>query len=172
MDDVVLGSTSTCRGADSCLARTPIAISFFGINALQNDFITRDALISGMAAWALEKQRPLGDILVEKKALNPDDRAILDRLIDRHVARHGGDAAASLAALSSVGSVAEELRRKVDDPEILASIATVAPMSQVDFFPTRTPLLAARQPSKVRFRKVREHASGNLVSSTLPEMRS
>ena len=47
----------------------------FGINALQNDFITRDALIAGMAAWALEKHRSLGDILVERSALDPEESA-------------------------------------------------------------------------------------------------
>ena len=134
----------------------------FGINALQNDFITRDALISGMAAWALEKHRSLGDILVEKDALDPGDRALLDQLIDRHVARHGGDSAASLAAMSSIGSVADDLRRKVADPDVLKSIANIHPGSQLDPYATRATIPPEQPSTGVRFRKVREHASGNL----------
>src|SRR4051812_22853136 len=77
----------------------------FGILALQMDFITRDALIAGMNAWLLEKPRPLGDLLIDRGALAPADRALLDPMVDRHVARHGGDPLASLAALSSAGGV-------------------------------------------------------------------
>jgi eukaryotic-like serine/threonine-protein kinase len=36
-----------------------------GILALQTDFITRDALIAAMNAWALERHRPLEDLLVD-----------------------------------------------------------------------------------------------------------
>src|SRR5579884_2327826 len=36
----------------------------FGILALEMDFISRDALITAMHAWVLDKRRGLGDILV------------------------------------------------------------------------------------------------------------
>jgi hypothetical protein len=45
-----------------------------GILALQTDFITRDALIAAMNTWALQKHRPLEDILVDQGALDPADR--------------------------------------------------------------------------------------------------
>ncbi len=83
----------------------------FGINALQNDFITRDALIAAMNAWALEKHRPIGEILVERGDLDPADREALEAMVARRLAKHGDDPAASLAALSSAGSVA---RRSAD----------------------------------------------------------
>src|SRR5207248_11676374 len=72
----------------------------FGVLALQMDFITRDQLVEAMNAWVLVKHRPLGDILVERGALATDDHALLTPMVERHVARHGGDAARSLAALS------------------------------------------------------------------------
>src|SRR5436305_431431 len=53
----------------------------FGILALQMDFVTRDALITAMNAWALAKSRPLGQILMEQKALGPDEHALLDALV-------------------------------------------------------------------------------------------
>ena len=41
----------------------------FGILALQMDFVSRDALIRGMNAWALEKAKPLGQVLVDQGEL-------------------------------------------------------------------------------------------------------
>lgn len=41
----------------------------FGILALQMDFITRDQLVAALHAWVLAKHRPLGEILVEQKAM-------------------------------------------------------------------------------------------------------
>ena len=43
----------------------------FGILALQMDFISRDQLIAGMQAWALDKSKPFGEILSTQKALTP-----------------------------------------------------------------------------------------------------
>ena len=74
----------------------------FGIIALQMDFITRDALIDGMNTWVLHKDMALGEILVERGALAPADRSLLEPLVRRHVEQHGGDSARSLASLTSV----------------------------------------------------------------------
>jgi hypothetical protein len=35
----------------------------FGLLALQMDFVNREQLFDAMAAWMLEKQTPLGEIL-------------------------------------------------------------------------------------------------------------
>src|SRR4051794_14415455 len=95
----------------------------FGILALQMDFITRDALVAGMNAWVLEKHRPLGEILVERGALDPRFRALLEPKVAAHIERHGHDPVASLAALSSVGGLASDLRCSVAaDPDVLESI--------------------------------------------------
>src|SRR5438477_5762677 len=88
----------------------------FGILALQMDFITRDQLVEAMHAWVLEKQRPLGDILVERGALAAADHAVLAPMVERHIAKHGG-AAESLAALSST-TPAQEVLHRVEDGEV------------------------------------------------------
>jgi eukaryotic-like serine/threonine-protein kinase len=134
----------------------------FGINALQNDFITRDALIAAMNAWVLEKHRAIGDILVERGDLGPSDRDLLDQLIDRHLAKHNGDAAASLAAMSSIESVADDLRRGVADPDVLESITQISPESNADPHATRASETADYAPAHIRFHKVRNHAEGGL----------
>ena len=63
----------------------------FGILALQLDFISRDTLIRAMHAWALEKAKPLGEILVEQRALAAERRALLEGLVQEHLKQHGDD---------------------------------------------------------------------------------
>src|ERR1700722_892859 len=71
----------------------------FGILALQMDFIGRDALIAAMNAWVLEKSKTLGHILLEQEALAPDTHALLEALVQKHLALHGNDAEKSLATV-------------------------------------------------------------------------
>src|SRR5262245_44923174 len=89
----------------------------FGILALQMDFIGREQLIAAMSAWVLDKAKPLGETLQGQGALSEADRATLDALVERHLARHGGDPERSLASVGpagAVGSVREELGRLAD----------------------------------------------------------
>jgi serine/threonine protein kinase len=87
----------------------------FGILALQMDFITRDALIAAMHAWVLDKDKSLGQILAEQEHLNPQHLALLEPLVQAHIQAHQNDPQQSLAALSSVSSVRDELAAISDD---------------------------------------------------------
>jgi serine/threonine protein kinase len=87
----------------------------FGILALQMDFISRDALIAAMGAWVLDKAKPLGQILAEQGHLNPQHLALLEQLVQAHIEAHHNDPQQSLAALSSVSSVRDELAAISDD---------------------------------------------------------
>jgi serine/threonine-protein kinase len=71
----------------------------FGLMALQTDAITRDQFVDACALWANRKDRPLGEILVERGWLTLEDKADVDRFVDRRLARHGGDVRASVADL-------------------------------------------------------------------------
>lgn len=53
-----------------------------GILALQNDLVTRDQFIEAINAWAEAKDRRLGEILVERGALNPECLHLLKQLLD------------------------------------------------------------------------------------------
>ena len=97
----------------------------FGILALQMDFISRDALIRAMHAWVLDKYKPLGQILVEQGGLAPQEHALVEAVVLRHVHNHGGDPQRSLAAVNSIHSVRQELEQ-VADPDLQASLAHVA----------------------------------------------
>src|SRR5262249_17518788 len=63
----------------------------FGIMVVQNDFVSRDALIEAMNAWVLNKLKPLGDILVERGALSPERNALLAALVAEHIKAHHND---------------------------------------------------------------------------------
>src|SRR5947207_12653800 len=88
----------------------------FGVLALQLDFVSRDQLVAAMNAWALEKSKPLGRVLRDQGVLAPDTHELLEALVQKHLAQHGDDAVASLAAATS-GTSPEELR-SLTDPDV------------------------------------------------------
>src|SRR5437879_3851458 len=94
----------------------------FGILALQMDFISRDQMVAGMQAWVFDKEKPLGQILLDQKSLARDAHDLIEALVERHLAQHDNDPAKSLAAVSSIGSVHDELRAKVADAEVQARL--------------------------------------------------
>src|SRR5262249_38388658 len=129
-----------------------------GILALQMDFIGRDALIAAMHAWVLDKAKPLGQILQEQGALPPQERALLETLVDRHLRHHGNDPQQSLAALAAPPAVRDE-RARLADPDVQASLAHAAtapsgrdPVSTIDHTPS----------GGLRYRVLRPHAKGGL----------
>jgi hypothetical protein len=148
----------------------------FGILALQMDFITRDGLIAAMNAWTLAKHRTLCEILIERGALDDEEGAMLEPMVDLHVRRHADDPAASLASLSSVEDLAGDLRRSVAnaDADVLESVSTLRQAGDV---PDSEATESHRQRgagragagradpppnSGTRYRKIREHARGAL----------
>jgi eukaryotic-like serine/threonine-protein kinase len=136
----------------------------FGILALQMDFISRDALITAMHAWVLDKAKPLGQILLDQNALRPDAHALLEALVQKHLELHGHDAGKSLAAVSSLASVREELKQ-IADPDVQASLAVVARdrAAEPDPYATRAHAsVGAATSAGLRFRILRPHARGGL----------
>ena len=133
----------------------------FGILALQNNFIDRGALLAAFATWIVDKRRPLGEILCEQGKLSTVQDELLRALTDQHVKQHGNDPEKSLAAVSSIGSMREELR-KLDDPQLEASLAAAeqnvkpAPNSAYD-----SATCEWARPGQ-RFRVLRPHAKGGL----------
>ncbi len=130
----------------------------FGILALQMDFISRDALVAAMNAWVLDKAKPLSQILVEQGALAADRRTLLEPLVQEHIQQHGNDPEKSLAAVSSVGSAREELKR-IADPDVQASLIHLPTTD-----PNATKYPSAGDASAVgrRFLILRPHAEGGL----------
>ncbi len=94
----------------------------FGILALQNNFITREQLLAAFNAWVVAKDKALGDILFEQKALDADIRALLDALAAKHVAMHGDDPEKSLAAVPVSPWLHQQIK-SLCHPDLEASLA-------------------------------------------------
>src|SRR5262249_34898640 len=129
------------------------------ILALQMDFVSRDQLISAMNAWVLDKARPLGRILLDQGALAADVQALLEALVDRHLAQHGEDLHRSLQALSPPGPARAALAA-LPDPDLQASLAHVSAGAEDD--PQRTTPEARGPAGTPRYRVLRPHAKGGL----------
>jgi len=58
----------------------------FGLLALQNDFVSREELVTATSVWLLDKSRSLGDILRERGAIAEDEHQLLSALVAKHLA--------------------------------------------------------------------------------------
>ncbi|MGO8751104.1 MAG: serine/threonine-protein kinase [Thermoguttaceae bacterium] len=127
----------------------------FAVLALQNELAKPDDVLSAMQAWVAAKHRSLGELLVERGALDPEHRRLLDALIEAQLARHG-NAEQSLVALDP-SNRARQLLAKVADPDVQASLAALpansGPETTLDYRPTE---------AGPRYRVLRPHAEGGL----------
>jgi eukaryotic-like serine/threonine-protein kinase len=135
----------------------------FGILALQMDFVSRDALVAAMNSWVLDKDKPLGQILVEQQALAPKRLALLESLVEEHLGEHGQDTDRSLAAIGAA-SLARARLDQITDPDVKDSLARflVDPAANG---PTSGEQTIAYRPVKIsgqRFVILRPHAKGGL----------
>jgi len=128
----------------------------FGVLAIQLNFIDRDALLAAMNAWASDKQKSLGEILLQQQRLTPAQLQALDSLIGLHLRDHGDDPKSSLQALSTHISVGPVLA-DVADFEVQASIANLGEASLNGSTHAYSPKEAG-----CRFQILRPHAKGNL----------
>ena len=143
-----------------------------GIVALQMDFISRDALIKAMHDWTLAKASSLSDILVENGSLDPADRAVLESLVERHIARHGGDPEKSLSSIDGAVPACSTLL-VLDDPDIQMSLGKLG-VSHTRAVRSSDPELTGPWGVKVdetggRFRILKLHDEGGLGSVFLRE---
>jgi serine/threonine-protein kinase len=133
----------------------------FGILALQNNFVSRAAVVQAFHAWVADKSRPLAQVLRDRGDLDAAHAALLEALAREHLKLHGGDPQQSLAALSSLGSARDTLLG-IADPEVTASLRRTAVGRPAD--PAAAPRVGAGVASSgvSRFRILRPHARGGL----------
>jgi tetratricopeptide (TPR) repeat protein len=128
----------------------------FGVVALQIDAISRSQFVDACTLWATQKQRALADLLAERGWLSADDRAEVQRLVERKLKRHGGDARAGLADLT--GEAVQQSLAAVADPEARRSLglpqsaATHVIVSTIGYLPG----------SRDRYTLTRLHAQGGV----------
>ena len=94
----------------------------FGILAMQMDFISREQLVSATSKWMIDKNRCIEEILESDGAISESDRQLLAPLVARHIENHDGDPEKSLASISSIGSLGDDLC-SLGDPQIEATMS-------------------------------------------------
>jgi len=167
LEETIVSQPTPARSADRNL--------LFGILALLNDFITREQLAAAMTTWLSDKARPLGEILQSQGALAAPRSQLLEALVQEHLKQHGNDPQKSLAAVSSIGSLRQQLEQ-LADPDLHDSLAHVSAARAADDvgdpFATHPPSSVGTPTSSgQRFRILRPHAKGGLgqVSVALDE---
>jgi tetratricopeptide (TPR) repeat protein/tRNA A-37 threonylcarbamoyl transferase component Bud32 len=130
----------------------------FGILALQNNFVSREALVDAFNAWVADRSRPLAQVLSDRGHLDPARAALLEALAREHLKLHGGDPQESLVAVSSLGSAREALQG-IADSDVQASLGRTAVGR-----PEGSAAAGAHGPASgvSRFRILRPHARGGL----------
>jgi tRNA A-37 threonylcarbamoyl transferase component Bud32 len=97
----------------------------FGVLALQADLIDQDQFVRACTLWSAQKATPLADLLVQQGWLTPADRADVEKLLDRKLRKHQGDARAGLTEVTT-----DRLRKSIaglDDNEVQKSLAGAPP---------------------------------------------
>jgi serine/threonine protein kinase/tetratricopeptide (TPR) repeat protein len=127
----------------------------FGVIALQLDLIDRDRFAEACAAWAARKSTPLADLLLERGWLTLSDKSEVDRVLQRRLSKHRGDAKASLA--HTVGHV-QPLLAGVADPELQRSLTPPTPPQGMVLLTT----LDQAPGTRTRYTLSRLHAQGGI----------
>jgi tetratricopeptide (TPR) repeat protein/tRNA A-37 threonylcarbamoyl transferase component Bud32 len=123
----------------------------FGVLALQADLLDAIQFAQACSAWAASKGTPLADLLVERGWLTPEDRADVDKLVARKLKKHGGDACASLAEVTT-DPVRHSLL-SVADPDVQQSLAEL---------PTPGSTTAYQPQGRGRYTLTHLHAQGGI----------
>jgi eukaryotic-like serine/threonine-protein kinase len=135
----------------------------FGLLALHNNFIGRDALVAAFSVWLTDKTRPLGEILIERRAIDTARHALVSALVAEHLRQHGDDPTQSLAGLPPVDATARHDLEYLADSDLQASLSGCGPRpheSDVDSTVTASGETYSGSPD--RFRILRFHARGGL----------
>ena len=155
---------------DSSLVNCPMNAErnlLIGMVALEMEFINRDQLIAAMQLWVLDKNRALGQILLDHENLSTEEHAVLNAVVDKHFERRGsvsGEVADD--GLTSVRSIqmARDVLQQVKDPDLDSSLAelTVSLGISDDVAAAERVSVAGSTSLGSRFRILRRHAKGGL----------
>jgi tRNA A-37 threonylcarbamoyl transferase component Bud32 len=148
--------------ADGCPAEAPPRPAdtdrnlLFGVLALQAALIDNNQSAEACAAWTTRKDTPLAHLLVERGLLTVEERQEVERLVQRHLTRHGGDARASLAAVA--GGAARVSLDALPDPDVRASLDGLPRRGH--YVPVAT--IAYEPKTRQRYTMTRLHATGGI----------
>ena len=144
----------------------------YGILATQMGLVAREALVAAVRARTAGEDGLLGEILLRQQAFSAETKQLVDALVEQHLALHDNDTARSLASLSTVGSLGDELKT-LGVPEIDAGLDHLTlPLSTL---PQSTLPLGAESSKQddspsvetSRFRVLKMHAKGGIGQVSL-----
>jgi serine/threonine-protein kinase len=143
-------------------SRDPGRNLLFGLLAFQNNFIDRRALVAAFDAWTTDKSQPLGRVLVNQGAISDELHALIDGLVSAHLAKHDHEPARSLAALTPIGSVQQELEARADSEVRPSLLQVAANRADDDPYATKLPEIGATTSSGLRFQILRPLNEGGM----------
>src|SRR5262245_20660695 len=104
----------------------------FGVLALHADVITHARFVEACSLWANQKHQSLARLLIERGWMTDDERQDVERLVERKLRKHGGDARASLAEVATDDVVRRSLADVGDHTPELAVGALLPPTTAPD----------------------------------------
>lgn len=133
----------------------------YGILAFQLGIIDRTALVTAFNTWVKSKSQPLSAILTELNLLPEHVRELLDALVEEGLRLHGGSPEKCLAALSTIGSIREELE-EIGDADLHATLGHLPAETTQPSHRVQQSTVTASPQTDARFRVVKVHAKGGL----------
>jgi serine/threonine protein kinase len=85
----------------------------FGVLAVQLRKVTPTQLVDIAGAWAMDPSRCLGNRLLEAKIVSPEDKVLLDGLVDQAIKTFDGDASLALESFGGEEEVYHSFRGSV-----------------------------------------------------------
>ena len=100
----------------------------FAVLALQADCVTREQFIDACTAWAANKTTPIDTLMVQRGWLAPEDRADVQRLVERKLKKYSGEIRSRVksAEVDGDASMLSIAARKPPMPDAITATA-IAP---------------------------------------------
>ena len=139
----------------------------YGILAVQLGLTSRTHLVGAIRDWSSRETLNLGELLLQSGKLSQQNKELLDALAQEHLALHDNNAAKSLATLSTLGSLSEELKT-LGAEDVNATLAHLPSTATRTPNPSSEPSPNNYSPSEAnRFRILRMHAKGGIGQVSL-----
>ena len=133
----------------------------YGILAFQLGIIDRTALVTAFNTWVKSKSQPISATLTELNLLSDHLRELLDALVEEGLRLHGGSPEKCLAALSTIGSIREELE-EIGDDDLHATLGHLPAETTQPSHRGQQSAVTASPQTDGRFRVIKVHAKGGL----------
>ncbi len=130
----------------------------FAVIALQDDLIDQAQFADVCAGWAMRLDRPLSDLLIERKWITESDRSDVQRKLERKVQKNHGDVRATLGAAAQIE--ARDVLEAIENPQVRQSLRALPPARGHVLVETLVPPPAQRD--SLRYTLTRLHAEGGL----------